>query len=109
MNLLSVISTKLKSMAWKKPSQTTLTVKKVDQPQYDMLYNKIIIKLCRYIDGIITLKEFSDWFIPIAWEIDPNDKQANKLVYSIKILFSEYSKGNWTKEYFRERLIDLVL
>ncbi len=73
------------------------------------LYQQIINKLCKYIDGDITLQSFGKWFVPAVWDIDPKDVALNKLVYSIKLLFAEYSNGHWTKEQLRERLIDLII
>lgn len=79
------------------------------QKAHQRLEQEIISKLCKYIDGVITLKQFRDWFIPNVWNIDPKDIMLNKLVYSIKLRFAEYSNGHWTKEQLIERLIDLIL
>jgi len=73
------------------------------------LENEIIGKLCKYIDGVITAKQFSDWFVPTTWNVSKNDYRANQLIYSIKMCFAEYSKGDWPAEQLRERLIDLIL
>lgn len=105
MNFVFAMAMTLKNMVWKKQWRNTLTVQKVNP----RLEKEIISKLCKCIDGIITLKQFRDWFIPIAWETDPKNARLNKLVYSIKILFTEYSNGHWIKEELRERLIDLIL
>lgn len=73
------------------------------------LENEIIGKLCKYIDGVITVKQFSDWFVPITWNAPKSDYRANQLIYSIKMCFAEYSKDTWTAAQLRERLIDLIL
>lgn len=73
------------------------------------LYSEIISKLCKYIDGVLTLQQFGEWFVPAVYNIDAKDALANKLVYSVKLNFAEYSKGKYTKEQLRERLIDLIL
>lgn len=88
----------------------TSTVKGAgSHPMTTSLENEIIGKLCKYIDGVITVKQFSDWFVPIAWDASKNDYRANQLIYSIKMCFAEYDKDTWTAAQLRERLIDLIL
>lgn len=105
MNLIFAMAATLKSMVWKRQWRTILTVQKVNQ----RLEQEIISKLCKYIDGTITLKQFWDWFVPTTWNIDSKDFALNKLVCSIKLRFAEYGNGHWAKEELRERLIDLIL
>jgi len=106
MSSIFVMAMKLRNTVWKKPSKITSIAPKANPMS---LENAIIDKLCKYIDGVITAKEFSDWFVPTTWEIDPKDQRASKLVYSIKLLFAQYTTDKWTKAELRERLIDLIL
>ena len=110
MNLISVILKTLKNLASKESLRAISTVEKAD-PIHDTpkLRNEIIMKLCKYIDHQITLKDFADWFVPLAWNLSPKDTAVNKLVYEIKLRFAEHSNGHWTKEELREKLIDLIV
>ena len=105
MSSIFVTAMILKNLVWKKPLKPTLTAREVENPQMTTsLENEIIGKLCQYIDGVITIKEFSDWFVPATWNATKDDYRANQLIYSIKMCFTAYSK-----EELRERLIDLIL
>jgi len=107
MNSIFVMAMKLKSMVWKKPLKTTSIVKK--EIQVSPLETAIISKLCKYIDNTITLKQFSEWFVPTTYSIPRQETRANRLIYSIKTRFGQYSDNLITKEELRERLIDLIL
>ena len=85
------------------------TANEAEKIQMTPKTTEIISKLCKYIDGVITLKEFGDWFVPAVWNANPKDLVLNKLVYSIKLHFAAYGNGKYTKEELRERLIDLIL
>jgi hypothetical protein len=111
MSLILVMATTLKNLVWKKRSKNTWTATKGENPQVMTSFEKeIISKLCKYIDGVITIKEFSDWFVPTTWALHIHDSTySSKLVYSIKMHFAAYGSGHYTKEELRERLIDLIL
>lgn len=84
-------------------------MRKEERVQVTKLESEILSKICKVIDGVITTEQFLDWFVPKTWEIPKEEKQATKLVYTIKLRFAEYSNGHWTWKELRERLIDLIV
>jgi hypothetical protein len=71
--------------------------------------NAIRRKLHDYLNGKMSLREFRQWFVPETWDIEewaPKDLQ--EFIYSIKLLFAEYTSGHRTKSDLQEQLRSLV-
>ncbi len=109
MNSISVMGTALKKLVWRKPLTPTLTVTVEKETQMIGCRPAIIDKLCKVVDGVITIKQFSDWFVPFTKQVSPDDEAAGRLIHKIKLCFAEYSNGTWDTVILRERLIDLIL
>ncbi len=61
----------------------------------DIAIREHIIKL---LEHELTLIQFRQWFFESTWNAEDD------IVYSIKLLFAEYSHGDWTEEEMREML-----
>lgn len=58
--------------------------------------SEILRKLGRYLKGADTLREFRDWFSPIAWNIEVSgDQQTIDLAYLVDGLLAESTSGGW--------------
>jgi hypothetical protein len=65
--------------------------------------------LSRYLDGEISLRQFEDWFIPVAWGIPRTANQGTlELVGEIELRLAEFSNGHWTEPELRTTLEPLV-
>lgn len=62
-------------------------------------------ELARYLAGGIGLREFRDWFLPSAWNIDALvDGESADLAHEIELLLSEFEAGHWLETELRYRL-----
>lgn len=61
--------------------------------------------LMQYVSGAITLADFEDWFLPVFWDIDDQDKSTREMAGTVHILISEFSRGSNLRD-FHQGLID---
>jgi hypothetical protein len=64
--------------------------------------------IIQYLDGVVSLAEFEEWFVPILWDIDDEDPRVRELAGTIHILIAEFSRGDRTATDLREHLADAV-
>jgi hypothetical protein len=62
--------------------------------------------LVQYSAGEASLAEFEDWFAPILWDIDEEDRDTREWAGTIHILISEFSRGDRTLQEFRDKLAE---
>ena len=66
-------------------------------------------RLTRYLDGEISLRQFEDWFIPVAWASPQTVNQGTlELVGEIELRLAEFSNGHWTESQLRAKLEPLA-
>src|SRR6266852_8735708 len=61
----------------------------------------------RYLDGKIRLHDFEDFFVPILWDIEEGQADAD-LAGKIHILISEFSRGDRPLQYLHEELENAI-
>ena len=54
--------------------------------------------------GSVPLSDFENWFVPILWDIDDENRSAQEMAGIVHILLAEYSRGDRTLEALREEL-----
>jgi hypothetical protein len=65
--------------------------------------------LARYLNGDISLHDFEEWFVPLAWSIEQTQNaNANELAGEIELRLAEFSNGDWTEAELRTKLEPLV-
>jgi hypothetical protein len=65
--------------------------------------------LARYLNGDLSLHQFEDWFVPVAWNIEQTkNPKANELAGEVELRLAEFSNGHWTEAELRSRLEPLV-
>ena len=70
---------------------------------------QILDKLADYLVGEMSLRDFQNWFVPIAWDIEATGSPAARdLAYEIELHLAEYTSGHRTKKELREKLLPLV-
>jgi hypothetical protein len=62
--------------------------------------------LMQYLSGAMTLTHFENWFVPILWEVDDQDKSTREMAGTVHILISEFSRGDRSIAQFRQGLLD---
>lgn len=74
-----------------------------------MLASEIRQRLSRYLAQELSLTQFEEWFIPVAWEVSRSDEpDAVDLAGTIKLKLAEFTSGHWTEDELRGQLIPLV-
>jgi hypothetical protein len=69
---------------------------------------EIRASLVRYLNGDISLAEFEDWFVPVAWSIErTGNRDAIELAAEIELRLAEFSNGHWTEPELRSKLASL--
>lgn len=72
------------------------------QPNLDL---QIQQKLADYLDRRIALRDFEEWFAPVAWHVDESGNQAAEdLSNEIELRLAEFGRGHWTETELREML-----
>src|SRR5712664_1431730 len=62
-------------------------------------------RVSAYLNGALTLNEFVDWFVPLAWEADRIDSlSARTLVRRIELEWAEHSAGHRSVDEFQRLL-----
>lgn len=70
---------------------------------------KIRSSLVRYLNRDISLAEFQDWFVPVAWGIErTGNRVAIDLAGEIELRLAEFSNGHWTEPELRSKLASLA-
>lgn len=70
---------------------------------------EILDSLRRYLDKQMTLREFEDWFIPKAWNVESsNNPVAEALAYKVELSLAEYTNHHLSADELREKLRQLV-
>jgi hypothetical protein len=64
---------------------------------------EILDSLRRYLDKQMTLREFEDWFIPKAWDVESSN---NPVAESLGL--AEYTNHHLSADELREKLRQLV-
>jgi hypothetical protein len=58
--------------------------------------------LARYLEDGITLEEFEDWFMPVAWDVDEAfDPIAAEMTGPLRQWLERYANGTATEERLR--------
>ncbi len=66
-------------------------------------------ELERFLVGLISLDEFSDWLAPITMDIEQSGSPtAVELVNEIQLRLAEFTDGYWTEAELRDLLRPLV-
>ncbi|MGI8553742.1 MAG: hypothetical protein ACR2PL_23575 [Dehalococcoidia bacterium] len=69
------------------------------------LRQEILGWLSGYGAGTVSLLDFKQWFIPIAWTIElNNDPAAEDLAHTVELRLAEFSNGHWTDEELQDQL-----
>ncbi len=69
------------------------------------LESQIRQKLGQYLAGLITLREFEEWFSPATWDVENSgEPAAATLTWEIELRLAEYSNGHRTDGELRELL-----
>jgi hypothetical protein len=62
-------------------------------------------RLGEYVEGRSTLRQFQEWFIPIAWHVSgPNPNPTDDLSSMVELALAEFSNGHWTEQELKEIL-----
>ena len=65
--------------------------------------------LVRYLNSEISLAEFEDWFVPVAWNVEKTgNREAPELAAEIELRLAEFSNGHWSEPELRKILAPLV-
>lgn len=65
--------------------------------------------LGRYLDEEISLRQFEDWFVPVAWGIPRTANQGTLGLFGeIELRLAEFSNGHWTEPELRAKLEPLA-
>lgn len=65
--------------------------------------------LGQYLDEAISLRQFEEWFVPVAWGIPRTANQGILgLVGEIELRLAEFSNGHWTEPELRAKLEPLA-
>jgi hypothetical protein len=66
-------------------------------------------RLSQYLDEGISLGQFEEWFVPVAWGIPRTANQDTLgLVGEIELRLAEFSNGHWTEPELRTKLEPLA-
>jgi hypothetical protein len=66
-------------------------------------------RLARYLNREISLDEFEEWFVPVAWSIEQaRNPRAIELAGELELRLAEFSNGHWTEAELRSKLEPLV-
>lgn len=60
------------------------------------------------LSNTISLREFEDQFVPVAWEIESLSPESADLVYAVDLRLAEYTSGHWTIPELLEKLGEVV-
>lgn len=65
--------------------------------------------LVRYLNSEISLAEFEDWFVPVAWNIEQTgNREAIELAAEIELRLAEFTNGHWSEDELHNKLAPLV-
>jgi hypothetical protein len=66
-------------------------------------------RLARYLNDDISLHEFEEWFVPVAWSIEQTQNaNAIELAGEVELRLAEFSNGDWTEAELRSKFEPLV-
>jgi hypothetical protein len=71
------------------------------------LLRDVRARLQRYLLDMETLREFHQWFVPVAWKLR-NSGGADRTVRGIELRLAEYKRGDWTEPQLRAKLQELL-
>lgn len=71
-------------------------------PLVDMIIRQLYLYLTKN-----TLTVFQEWFVPLVWDINSEDKVGN-LVHGIKLLIAEYTGGHKIEDFLKRGLFKLI-
>jgi len=61
--------------------------------------------IVRYLAEEISIQDFKDGFVPVAWQIEEtNNRIAIELAHEIELILAEYGNGDWTEDEVRNGL-----
>ncbi len=67
-------------------------------------------QLSAYLRGDVALREFADWVLSLAWNVnEEKDPATARLAYEIEILLFETSNGDRTEDELRQHLSSLMI
>ena len=70
---------------------------------------EIRASLVRYLNDDMSLAEFEDWFVPVAWGIErTGNRGAIELAGEIELRLAEFSNGHWSEPELRSKLASLA-
>lgn len=67
---------------------------------------KVREAVMRYIAGLVSLRQFQEWFASQTWNVDPVAEAGDlrQLVNEIDLLLAEFSSGHWTEQELKDKL-----
>lgn len=67
-------------------------------------------RVTAYVSGRSSLREFQEWFVPVAWALDERENPDQVLVAgAIELLLAEWSNGHWTEDELKEKLSEYAV
>lgn len=72
------------------------------------LEHKIREAARQYIAGLVSLRQFQEWFASQTWNVDPVAEAGDlrQLVNEIDLLLAEFSSGHWTEQELKDKLCE---
>lgn len=70
------------------------------------LEQKIREAVMQYIAGLVSLRQFQEWFASQTWNVDSVAEAGDlrQLVNEIDLLLAEFSSGHWTEQELKGKL-----
>ncbi len=66
-------------------------------------------RLSRYLNGDLSLSEFQEWFVPVAWEAQGSANDiTGDLLNEIELDLAEFTSGHRSEEELRGRWLPFV-
>jgi len=60
-------------------------------------------RLSDYIAGRITLRQFQEWFVPVAWDLAEKPDELS-IASEVEARLAEFTSGHWTEQELKEIL-----
>ncbi|MGH7322224.1 MAG: hypothetical protein ACRELA_21745 [Candidatus Rokuibacteriota bacterium] len=72
------------------------------------LEQKVREAVIQYIAGLVSLRQFQEWFASRTWNVDSvaEADDLRQLVNEIDLLLAECSSGHWTEQELRDKLYE---
>jgi hypothetical protein len=65
-------------------------------------------RLLRYLASVESLEDFENWFTPVLWDVDNEDRDTRELAGTVHILISEFSRGDRTLQQLHDGLLETI-